>query len=72
MDSMQNEEMSPFAQKVQNGLAKANRRMMEFDAALGRSLIIGQMDGGFKEIPAQQILSESQKLPWWEIHFHET
>ena len=44
--------MSPFAQKIQRGLALANRNLMEYDSALGRTLIFGQQDGTYKEVPA--------------------
>jgi len=61
--------MSPFAQKIQRGLALANRNLMELDSALGRSLIIGQQDGTFKEVPASKILKESKSLKWWKDNF---
>lgn len=61
--------MSPFAQKVQHGLALANRRLMELDTALNRTLIIGQQDGTYKEVTAKKLLKESESLSWWKENF---
>ncbi len=61
--------MSPFAQKIQRGLALANRNLMEYDSALGRTLVFGQQDGTYKEVPASEILKESKSLKWWKDNF---
>ncbi len=58
--------MSPFAQKVQRGLALANRHLMEYDSALGRTLIIGQEDGSYKEVAAAKMLKASKSSKWWK------
>ncbi len=68
MDTTENN-MSPFAQKVQHGLALANRRLMELDTALNRTLIIGQQDGTYKEVTAKKLLKESESLSWWKENF---
>jgi len=68
MDTTENN-MSPFAQKVQHGLAVANRRLMELDTALNRTLIIGQQDGTYKEVTAKKLLKESESLSWWKENF---
>jgi hypothetical protein len=61
--------MSEAAQQLQNGLALANRRMLEKAAALGYTLIIGDLDGGFQERPAAEVLEETRRSEWWHEHF---
>ena len=61
MDTMESN-MSSFAQKIQRGLALSNYRLLELSTSLGRTLIIGQQDGTYKEIPANKLLKESKTL----------
>ena len=61
MDTMENR-MSPFAQKVQTGLTLANYRLLELSSTLGRTLIIGQLDGTYKEIPAKKLLKRANSI----------
>jgi hypothetical protein len=66
-----NSKMSPYAQLIQHGLAMANRRLLETDAALGRPLILGHQDGTFEEKNAREFLNEAMTSEWWKIHFEE-
>lgn len=66
-----NSKMSPYAQMIQHGLALANRQLLEKDAALGRQLILGHMDGSFEEKNASDFLEEAKASDWWKLHFEE-
>ena len=68
MDMMGND-LSPYAQLIQHGLAVANRRMLEWNARLGRHMVIGAPDGTCAEQPAQGLLDEARRSPWWHDHF---
>lgn len=70
MDSTVNK-LSPAAQTLQHGLALANRKMLETAAALGRNLILGDLDGGYTERPAAQLLDEARKSTWWHENFED-
>lgn len=63
--------LSPAAQALQHGLAMANRKMLENAAALGRSLILGDLDGGYSERPATELLKEARQSQWWHENFEE-
>jgi len=64
-------ELSPETQKIQRGLAKANRRMIETAAALRRNLILGNMEGDYEEKPACELLEEIKNSDWWRLNFEE-
>lgn len=64
-----NNKMSPDAQLIQHGLAIANRKLLELDAALGRSLILGRQDGTFEEKAASEFLHDAKLSDWWKEHF---
>ncbi len=49
-----------LASKVLEGIRRANRKLVEASAANNESLIIGDKDGGFKAVPAKELLA---KLP---------
>ncbi|WP_192910140.1 hypothetical protein [Mucilaginibacter ginsenosidivorax] len=49
-----------FASKVMEGLKRANRKLVENAALNDRSLIVGDNKGGFKAVPAKELL---KKLP---------
>lgn len=70
MDSTVNK-LSPAAQTLQHGLALANRKMLETAAALGRNLILGDLDGGYTERPASELLNEARQSPWWHENFED-
>lgn len=42
--------------KVLEGMRRANRRLVETAAANNESLIIGDKKGGFKAVPAKELL----------------
>ena len=68
MDSAANK-LSPHARQLQHGLALANRRMMETAAKMERTLVLGTLNGEYRERPARELLDEAQASPWWEEHF---
>lgn len=68
MDSANNN-LSPYARLIQHGLAQSNRKLLEFDAALGRTLIFGRLDGSFEEVSAADFLKEVRESDWWKYHF---
>ncbi len=68
MDSAVNN-LSPHARLLQHGLALANRRMMETAAKMERTLVLGTLNGEYRERPARELLDEAQASPWWEEHF---
>lgn len=63
--------MSADAQRLQGGLALANRRMLETAAALGRNLILGNLDGGYEERSAAELLEETRQSKWWHDNFDD-
>ncbi len=62
-------EISPFTQTLLRGLAVSCRNLMEYKAALGRTMVIGQEDGSWKELPAAEKLLEAKKASWWKEYF---
>lgn len=52
---------SEFSQKILLGLKIANRKLVEKTAAENGSLIIGNIDGSFKDVPAKELLKEMNK-----------
>ncbi len=70
MDSPKNN-MSPYAQMIQHGLACSNRKLLELDAALGRTMVFGRLDGTPEEVDACSFLKEVKLSEWWKLHFEE-
>ena len=70
MDMMGND-LSPYARKIQHGLALANRRLLEWDARLEREVVVGALDGTCTERPAAEVLQEARESDWWQEHFGE-
>ena len=68
MDSAGNK-LSPYARMVQRGLAMSNRRLLEWNATLGRTLILGQDDGSYEERDARTYLEEARTSTWWTENF---
>lgn len=68
---MMGSEMSPYAKRIQHGLALANRKLMERNALLGDSLVVGSLDGTCKNVDAKDFLKESKDLPWWKENFSD-
>ena len=68
MDSPKNN-LSPYAQMIQHGLAQSNRKLLELDAALGRKMVFGHLDGTFEEVDARRFLNEVKASEWWKQHF---
>lgn len=66
---LSNNRLSPEAIKIQHGLAMANRKMLEVAALLQRNLILGNLEGGFEEKSARELLEEVQSSEWWKEHF---
>lgn len=62
-------EMSPFTRTLLHGLAVSCRNLMEYKAALGRTMIIGQEDGSWRELPAVEKLQEAKNASWWKECF---
>lgn len=71
MHSEYNSPLSPYARKVQHGMAVANRRMMAKASVWGYSLVIGEPDGSFKEQDARLLMEELRGTPWWKMHFDD-
>ncbi|MFS2187704.1 hypothetical protein ACCC92_13585 [Mucilaginibacter sp. Mucisp84] len=49
-------DINEFAEKVLEGMKRANRKLVETAAANNESLIIGDKDGSFKAVPAKELL----------------
>ncbi len=47
--------------KILNGINKANRKLAESAAANNESLIVGDNNGGFKSVPAKELLKKFDK-----------
>lgn len=58
---MMESEMSSFTQNLLRGLYVSCRNLVEYKAALDRTMIIGQEDGSWKELPAAEKLRELQQ-----------
>jgi 20S proteasome alpha/beta subunit len=48
--------LDELSEKVLEGMRKAIRKMVEKKAANNGSLVIGDNKGGFKEVPAKELL----------------
>lgn len=53
--------ISESSQQLLNGLKKAFNKLVAEKAAKDQSLIIGDQDGNFKEVPAKELLLSAQK-----------
>lgn len=50
-----------LSEKILLGINIANRKLVEKTAAENGSLIIGNIDGSFKDVPAKELLKEMNK-----------
>lgn len=57
-----NTPFTPFAEMIIQGVRKAVRKLVEERAAKGQSLVIGDMDGTIKKVPAKELLEELKAL----------
>ena len=71
MHNEYNSALTPYARKVQHGMAVANRKMMAKASVFGYSLVIGELDGTYSEKDAAQLMSELRQSPWWKQHFED-
>ena len=53
--------VSEASQKILQGVKKAFDKLVAEKAAKDQSLIIGDQDGNFKEVPAKELLLSAQK-----------
>ena len=49
-------DIDELANKVLEGINRANRKLVETAAAQNKSLIVGDKEGNFKSIPAKELL----------------
>ncbi len=63
--------LTPYARRVQHGMAVANRKMMTKASLYGHSLVIGRPDGTPTEKDAAQLMNELRQSPWWAEHFND-
>ncbi len=49
-----------FSEKIQKGMQKAVRKLVESRAATNKSLVIGDKDGNVEIVPAKDLLSSMQ------------
>ena len=49
-------EFDEFAEKILQGVNKAVRELVETSAINNKSLIVGDNNGGFKSVPAKELL----------------
>lgn len=54
-------DMDEFAEKILFGVNKALRKLVETSAANNESLVIGDDKGGFKSVPAKELLKTLPK-----------
>jgi hypothetical protein len=54
-------DMDEFAEKVLDGVNKALRKLVETSALNDQSLVIGDDNGGFKTVPAKELLKTLPK-----------
>ena len=52
-----------LSDKILIGINKANRKLVEKTAAENGSLIIGNLDGTCKDVPAKELLKKLPKSP---------
>lgn len=50
--------LSPYAKRLQRGMAKANHKMMYRASRFGYSLVIGRLDGTSYEKDAAELMDE--------------
>jgi len=56
-----NTDFDKFAEKILSGVNKAVRKLVETSAANDKNLIVGDNNGGFKEVPAKELLKRFPK-----------
>ena len=71
MHNEYNSPLTPYARKVQQGMAVANRKMITRASMLGYSLVIGSLDGSWDEKDAAQLMGELRRTAWWKRHFDD-
>ncbi len=71
MHNEYNSPLTPYARKVQQGMAVANRKMITRASMLGYSLVIGSLDGSCDEKDAAQLMGELRRTAWWKRHFDD-
>ena len=71
MHNEYNSPLTPYARKVQQGMAVANRKMITRASMLGYSLVIGSLDGSWDEKDATQLMGELRRTAWWKRHFDD-
>jgi hypothetical protein len=49
-------ELEEFSKKVLSGVNNALRKLVEMSAANNESLVVGDKNGGFKSVPAKELL----------------
>jgi predicted secreted protein len=54
-------ENTDFASRILEGIRRANRKMVEAAAVNNESLIVGDDKGGFKAVPAKELLAKLDK-----------
>jgi hypothetical protein len=54
-------DLDEFAEKILYGVNKAIRKLVKTSAANNKSLIIGDDKGGFKSVPAKELLKSLPK-----------
>lgn len=54
-------DISEFASKILEGINKAHRKLVETSAANNEELIVGDSNGGFKSVPAKELLKTLPK-----------
>ncbi len=54
-------DLDDFAEKILYGVNKALRKLVETSAANNESLVVGDDKGGFKSVPAKELLKTLPK-----------
>ena len=54
-------DLDDFAEKILYGVNKALRKLVETSAANNESLVVGDDNGGFKSVPAKELLKKFPK-----------
>ena len=54
-------DLDDFAEKILYGVNKALRKLVETSAANNESLVVGDDNGGFKSVPAKELLKTLPK-----------
>jgi hypothetical protein len=54
-------ELDEFTKKIIDGVNKGLRKLVETSAANNRSLVVGDDNGGFKTVPAKELLKTLPK-----------